>query len=73
MQVLSYLHRATQEDKTVAQLTAMQAELSRLEALTELQLLTVMEALDDDPAPEHIKDLILRKINSILNDRIGLS
>jgi len=52
---------------------AAELEISKcLEALTDLQLLTAMEALDSDPAPQHVKDLIMRKINSIMNVRIGL-
>jgi len=50
----------------------MEAELNRLEALTEWQLYQVMIMLDDDPAPEHIKQVIAAKVNSILNQRIGL-
>ena len=52
--------------------TAMEKQLARLEKLTDLQLLVVLDALDQDPAPQHIKDLILRKINSVMNQRIGL-
>jgi hypothetical protein len=51
---------------------AMERELARLEAATDMQLLDAIMLLDDDPAPQYIKDLILRKINSILNDRLGL-
>jgi len=51
---------------------AMERELARLEAATDMQLLDAIMMLDDDPAPQYIKDLILRKINSILNDRLGL-
>jgi hypothetical protein len=50
----------------------MERELARLEAATDMQLLDAIMMLDDDPAPQYIKDLILRKINSILNDRLGL-
>ena len=51
---------------------AMERELARLEAATDMQLLDAIMLLDDDPAPQYIKDLILRKINSILNDRLGI-
>ena len=51
---------------------AMQQQLNRLAALTEMQLYEVLTALDDDLAPQYIKDLIARKINSILNQRLGL-
>jgi len=51
---------------------AMEAELDRLEALTDIQLYEALEAMEDDPAPKHIKQLIASKINSIFNKRIGL-
>jgi hypothetical protein len=51
---------------------AMERELARLEAATDMQLLDAIMMIEDDPAPEYIKDMILRKINSILNDRLGL-
>jgi hypothetical protein len=51
---------------------AMERELARLEAATDMQLLDAIMMIEDDPAPQYIKDLILRKINSILNDRLGL-
>jgi hypothetical protein len=51
---------------------AMEAELNRLEALSDIQLYQVLEAMDNDPAPKWVKDLIARKINSIFNRRIGL-
>jgi len=51
---------------------AMQAELARLEKLSDVQLYQVLEAMDDDPAPKWVKDLIAKKINSIFNQRIGL-
>lgn len=52
---------------------AMERELARLEAATDMQLLDAIMLLDDDPAPQYIKDMILRKINAILNDRLGIS
>ena len=52
---------------------AMERELNRLEACTDMQLLDALMLLDTDPAPEYIKTLILRKINSILNDRLGIA
>jgi hypothetical protein len=52
---------------------AMERELARLEGCTDMQLLDAIMLLDDDPAPEYIKTLILRKINSILNDRLGIA
>lgn len=52
---------------------AMQKELARLEACTDMQLLDALMLIDDDPAPQYIKDLIVRKINSIMNDRLGLT
>lgn len=51
---------------------AMERELSRLEKLNDMQLLDVIMKIDDDPAPAWAKDLIMRKINSIMNKRIGL-
>lgn len=51
---------------------AIEKELSRLEALTELQLLDVLVAMENDPAPNWVHELILKKVNSILNQRIGL-
>ena len=51
---------------------AMERELARLEAATDMQLLDAIMMIEDDPAPQYIKELILRKINSILNDRLGL-
>lgn len=51
---------------------AMERELARLEAATDMQLLDAIMMIEDDPAPQYIKDMILRKINSILNDRLGL-
>ena len=51
---------------------AMKAELNRLEALSDIQLYQVLEAMDHDPAPKWVKDLIAQKINSIFNQRIGL-
>ncbi len=51
---------------------AMERELARLEAATDMQLLDAIMMIEDDPAPQYIKDLILRKINSILNDRLGI-
>jgi len=51
---------------------AMEAELNRLEALTDIQLYEALVAMEDDPAPKWIKDLIAKKINSIFNKRIGL-
>ena len=52
---------------------AMERELARLESATDMQLLDAIMLLDDDPAPLYIKDMILRKINAILNDRLGIS
>lgn len=51
---------------------AVERELARLEAATDMQLIDAIMMIEDDPAPEYIKDMILRKINSILNDRLGL-
>ena len=51
---------------------AVERELARLEAATDMQLLDAIMMIEDDPAPQYIKDMILRKINSILNDRLGI-
>ena len=51
---------------------ALERELNRLEALTDIQLYEALVAMDDDPAPQYIKNLIAKKINSIFNKRIGL-
>lgn len=51
---------------------ALERELDRLEALTDIQLYEALVAMEDDPAPEYIKRLIAKKINSIFNKRIGL-
>ena len=52
--------------------TAMERELDRLEALTDIQLYEALVAMENDPAPKYIKDLIAKRINSIFNRRIGL-
>ena len=51
---------------------AMERELNRLEALTDIQLYEALVAMENDPAPQYIKRLIAKKINSIFNKRIGL-
>ena len=50
----------------------MEKELNRLETLNDIQLYDVLTALDSDPAPQYIKKIIAKKINSIFNKRIGL-
>ena len=52
--------------------TALDAELKRLEKLTDMQLYEALDAMESDPAPEWVKDLVARKINSIFNQRLGL-
>ena len=52
--------------------TALDAELKRLEDLTDMQLYEALDAMETDPAPEWVKDLVARKINSIFNQRLGL-
>ena len=51
---------------------AMEQELNRLEALSDIQLYEALVAMENDPAPQWVKDLIAKKINSIFNKRIGL-
>lgn len=51
---------------------AMERELNRLEALSDIQLYEALVAMENDPAPKWVKDLIAKKINSIFNKRIGL-
>ena len=50
---------------------SMEQELNRLEALTDIQLYDTLVAIENDPAPEYIKNIIVKKINSIFNKRIG--
>jgi hypothetical protein len=50
----------------------MEKELARLDKLSDLKLLDLMDRMDKDPAPEWIKQLIYNKINAILNARLGL-
>jgi hypothetical protein len=51
----------------------IERELARLEQLNDLELYQCLDLLETDPAPAHIKKLILKKINSIFNQRIGLT
>lgn len=51
---------------------AMERELDRLEALSDIQLHEALVAMESDPAPQYIKNLIAKRINSIFNRRIGL-
>lgn len=51
----------------------MERELARLEQLDDLALYQCLDLLESDPAPDHVKKLILKKINSIFNQRIGLT
>ena len=51
-------------------MTEIDLELNRLNKLTGLQLMHVLEMLDKDPMPDHVKELIAAKINSILNYRL---
>ena len=51
---------------------ALERELNRLEALSDIQLYDALVAMENDPAPQYIKRLIAKKINSIFNKRIGL-
>lgn len=48
----------------------MEKQLKRLESLNDIQLMSIFVALDKDPAPQHIKNMIINKINDILNDRL---
>lgn len=48
----------------------VESELARLEKLSDLQLLDVLDLLEDDPAPEHVKKMIVAKINDIMNERL---
>jgi hypothetical protein len=50
----------------------MEQELLRLEALTDMQLYQALVAMEMDPAPQSIKNLIARCINRIFNQRLGL-
>lgn len=48
----------------------MEKELKRLEALNDIQLMSIFAIIDKDPAPDEIKRAIILKINDILNDRL---
>jgi hypothetical protein len=50
----------------------MEKELNRLNKLDNLQLLEVLNRLETDSLPKHLKDLIVAKIRSILNKQIGI-
>lgn len=50
----------------------IEQELRRLDQLSDLQLLQIFEVMDADPAPQWVKDAIARKINNIMNRRLGL-
>ena len=50
----------------------MEKELARLDKLSDLKLLDLLDRMGRDPAPEWIKQLICSKINAILNARLGL-
>lgn len=50
----------------------MEQELLRLEALTDMQLYQALVAMETDPAPQSIKNLIACRINRIFNQRLGL-
>ena len=52
---------------------AMERELACLDNLSDLQLLKILELIDDDPAEQHIKILIVNKVNSIMNSRLGIA
>lgn len=45
-------------------------QLKVLEKCSDLQLLDALAWLDNDPAPMWVKDIILNKINSVMNDRL---
>ena len=57
---------------TEAEKKAIEAELNRLNNLHELDLVKVLDALDIDPMPDHLKKMFVTKINNILNERIGV-
>lgn len=50
----------------------MEQELARLEALTDLQLVELLGHLEDDPAPQEIRQLIANRVAQIFNDRLGI-
>jgi len=50
----------------------MEQELARLEKLNELQLYAVLEALEEEKVPQHIKRIIANKIRQCLNAKIGM-
>lgn len=51
----------------------IKVELKRLEKLSEMQLLDVLNKIEDDQAPEWIKTLIRNKIRECMNSKLGLA
>jgi hypothetical protein len=70
--IIAYIVSIGQHDTEGIMNKAMKQELDRLEALTDIQLYEALVAMENDPAPQYIKNLIAKKINSIFNKRIGL-
>jgi len=66
MSMSQYLNKEDRERELILE------ELKRLEALDDLQLYECLVAMDDDPAPKWVKDLVTQKIRNIINSRIGL-
>jgi hypothetical protein len=52
---------------------AMERELACLDNLSDLLLLKVLELIDDDPADQHTKAVIINKVNDIMNSRLGIA
>jgi len=46
--------------------------LNHLKSLNDVQLADMIIALDTDPTPVDIKDIILSKINSLIDDHVSI-
>lgn len=50
----------------------LETELNRLETLSDLQLINVLDFLDHSTADTAAKLPILRRVNAIINERCGI-
>lgn len=57
---------------TPAEVQQVEQQLTRLEKLTDMQLYQALVAMESDPAPEWCKVLVAKKVNAIMNQRLGL-
>ena len=51
----------------------IKTELKRLEKLSEMQLMKVLDKIENDQAPEWCKTLIRNKIRECMNSKLGLA